>query len=59
VRAAIDQLPTEMREAILLSEYQELSHAAIAEIQHCTPKAVEAKLYRARKQLKETLLHLQ
>jgi RNA polymerase sigma-70 factor (ECF subfamily) len=59
VRAAIAQLPAEMREAILLSEYQDLSHAAIAEIQNCTPKAIEAKLYRARQLLRERLFDLQ
>lgn len=58
VRTAINELHEDMREAILLSEYQGLSHAAIAEIQQCSAKAIESKLYRARKLMKEKLAPL-
>lgn len=55
VRRAIDQLPHELREAVLLSEFQDLSHAEIAEIVDATPKAVETRLYRAREKLRGLL----
>lgn len=55
VRAAIAQLPDELREAVLLSEFEDLSHAEIAAIADCTPKAVETRLYRAREKLRVLL----
>lgn len=55
VRHAIAQLPDELREAVLLSEFQDLSHAEIAEIVDATPKAVETRLYRAREKLRGLL----
>lgn len=55
VRHAIAQLPYELREAVLLSEFQDLSHAEIAEIVDATPKAVETRLYRAREKLRGLL----
>jgi RNA polymerase sigma factor (sigma-70 family) len=58
IAAAIDALDPDSRIAIVLSQYEDLSHAEIAEVLKCTPKAVEARLYRARAQLKNTLAHL-
>lgn len=55
VRAAIAELPEDLRTAVLLSEYDDLSHAEIAEITRTTPKAVETRLYRARQQLRKIL----
>lgn len=55
VRAAVAALPAELREAVVLFEYQDKSHAEIAEIVRATPKAVETRLYRARQQLRKTL----
>ncbi len=55
VRAAITGLPEDLREAVLLSTFQDLSHAEIAEIVDATPKAVEARLYRAREKLRGLL----
>lgn len=55
VRAAIAGLPDDLREAVLLSEYQGLSHAEIGEAVGATPKAVETRLYRARQQLRQVL----
>jgi RNA polymerase sigma-70 factor, ECF subfamily len=55
VRAAIAELPKDLREAVLLFEYQDLSHAEIAAIVNATPKAVETRLYRARAILRERL----
>ncbi|MGH8018697.1 MAG: RNA polymerase sigma factor [Opitutaceae bacterium] len=55
VRAAIGELPDDLRTAILLFEYENLSHAEIATIVNTTPKGVETRLYRARQHLREKL----
>lgn len=55
VRRAVAALPDELRTPLILSEYEELSHAEIGEILHCSPKAVETRIYRARKQLRVAL----
>ena len=55
VRAAIKALPEDMREAIVLCEWEELSTAAAAAILEATPKAIESRLYRARQILRERL----
>jgi RNA polymerase sigma factor (sigma-70 family) len=55
VRAAIAELPADLREAVLLFEYQDLSHADIAVIAGASPKAIETRLYRARAILRERL----
>jgi RNA polymerase sigma factor (sigma-70 family) len=55
VRDAIAALPAELREAIVLFEYQHMSHAEIAEVVRATPKAVETRIYRAREKLRVAL----
>ncbi len=55
VREAIGELPHELRTAVILFEYENLSHAEIAEIAGVTPKAIETRLYRARRRLRERL----
>lgn len=55
VRAAIASLPEELREVLVLFEYEDKSHAEIAEIIDATPKAVETRLYRARDKLRASL----
>jgi RNA polymerase sigma-70 factor (ECF subfamily) len=55
VRAAVGKLPEEMREAIVLCEWEELSMAEAAKVLETTPKAVESRLYRARGILRERL----
>jgi RNA polymerase sigma factor (sigma-70 family) len=55
VREAIAALPTELREAIVLFEYEQMSHAEIAAAVGATPKAVETRIYRAKEKLRETL----
>jgi len=52
VRAAVQGLPEDMREAIVLCEWEERSVAEAAVILEATPKAVESRLYRARQQLR-------
>ena len=56
VRAAISELPEDQRSIVLLSEYEDRSHADIADTLGCTAKAVETRLYRARQTLREKLL---
>lgn len=55
VRVAVGRLPEDMREAIVLCEWEELSVAEAAAILEMTPKAVESRLYRARQMLRERL----
>ena len=55
VRRAIADLPEELRTPLILSEYEDLSHAEIGTILNCSPKAVETRLYRARKLLRSVL----
>ena len=55
VRSAVEQLPEDLRTPLILAEYEELSHAEIGVILACTPKAVETRIYRARKLLRENL----
>jgi RNA polymerase sigma-70 factor, ECF subfamily len=50
VRQAVAALPEELRVPLVLSEYEEMSHAEIAAILDCSAKAVEMRLYRARQQ---------
>ncbi len=55
VREAIAALPLDLREALVLFEYEQMSHAEIATTLGCTPKAVETRLYRAREKLRAPL----
>lgn len=55
VRKAVAALPEELRVPLVLSEYEEKSHAEIAEILDCSAKAVEMRIYRARNQLRQQL----
>lgn len=55
VRTAVGQLPADLREAIVLCEWEEKSVTEAAAILEATPKAVESRLYRARQNLREQL----
>jgi RNA polymerase sigma-70 factor (ECF subfamily) len=55
VQAAVTALPLDLRTALVLFEYEDLSMAEIATALNCTAKAVENRLYRARQQLRQTL----
>ncbi len=55
VRATIAELLEDQRTIVLLSEFEDRSHADIAAVLTCTPKAVETRLYRARQTLREKL----
>ncbi|MBU6402393.1 MAG: sigma-70 family RNA polymerase sigma factor [Verrucomicrobia bacterium] len=55
VRRAVAALPDELRVPLVLAEYEDKSHADIAAILRCSPKAVEMRIYRARQQLRAEL----
>lgn len=55
VRDAIAGLPHDLREAVVLAEFEGMSHVAIAATLNTTAKAVESRLYRARAALRKPL----
>jgi len=55
VRAAIQQLPGEFREIIILREYEELSYQEIAALLDCPMGTVMSRLARARSRLRDLL----
>lgn len=55
VQQAVSELPHDLREVLILSTWHGMSHAEIARVQDTTEKAVEVRLYRARKLLREML----
>ena len=55
VRRAVAALPEDLRLPLLLAQYEEKSHAEIAAILDCSPKAVEMRVYRARQELRSRL----
>lgn len=56
VRRALESLTAEQREAILLSRYQGLSYAEIAQIAGCSEGAVKTRVFRAMETLKKILM---
>ena len=55
VREAIQQLPVEFREIIILREYEELSYQEIADLLNCPVGTVMSRLARARSKLRTLL----
>ena len=55
VRAAVATLPHDLKVAMLLHHYENLSYREIAEITHCSERGVETRLYRARQRLRQAL----
>lgn len=55
VRSAIEGLPDPLKTAVLLCEYENLSHAEAAAVVGCSAKAIETRLYRARQRLRDEL----
>jgi RNA polymerase sigma-70 factor (ECF subfamily) len=55
VRAEVKALSEDMREAILLCEWEDMTMVEAAAVLQTTPKAVESRLYRARQVLRERL----
>ncbi len=58
VRRAVAALPEQLRVPLILSQYEEKSHAEIGAILRCSAKAVEVRIYRARQQLRVSLSQL-
>jgi len=56
VRHAIEQLPLEFREVILLREYEELSYEEIARMLQCPVGTVMSRLARARSKVRDLLM---
>mgnify|MGYP002784125210 CR=1 FL=1 len=52
VRAAVDALPVNLRQAVLCVELEDLSYAEAGQVMGCSSKAVETRLYRAREMLR-------
>ena len=59
VRAAIEALPMESREIILLREFEELSYQEIASLLGCPQGTVMSRLARARSKLRTLLVDVQ
>jgi RNA polymerase sigma-70 factor (ECF subfamily) len=55
VKAAIGQLNERQRMAVLLSKFEDMSYADIAEVMELSPQAIKSLLSRARGNLKEIL----
>jgi RNA polymerase sigma-70 factor, ECF subfamily len=55
VREAVAELTPDLREAVILFTYEDMSYEQIATIQRCSTKAVETRLYRARALLRKKL----
>jgi RNA polymerase sigma factor (sigma-70 family) len=56
VRDAVAALPLELREALVLFEYEGLGQADIAMVLGCSVKAVESRVARAREKLRTALV---
>lgn len=55
VRVAVQALPEDLRTALVLAEYEDLSQEEIARVLGCTRKAVEMRIYHARSILRKSL----
>lgn len=55
VEQEVRALPHDLRVALLLSAYEGLPHQDIGKVLGCSSKAVEMRIYRARRQLQEAL----
>jgi RNA polymerase sigma-70 factor (ECF subfamily) len=55
VRKALDSLPSEFRDAVIMSDLQDYSYKEIAEIMNCPIGTVMSRLFRGRKLLREFL----
>jgi len=55
IRQAIQLLPEEQREVLILSRYHDFSHQEIAEVLGCSSAAVRGRLFRAMETLRQQL----
>ena len=59
LRLAIDELPHDLKSALLLFALEGHSQEEAASLLGCSAKAVETRVYRARKRLRQRLQQLQ
>lgn len=52
LKRAVNNLPHDLRTAVLLHHYEDLSYKEIADVVGCSVRGVETRLYRARKLLR-------
>ena len=55
IQTAINKLPSDQREAIILREFQDLAYEEISQILGCSLSNVKILIYRARVQLKDSI----
>jgi RNA polymerase sigma factor (sigma-70 family) len=55
LRSEIERLPRKQREVVLMHYLEETSVADVAAVLSVTPKAVEGRLYQARRRLRQRL----
>ena len=55
VQKAINKLPEEQKEALLLREYQGFTYEEISQVLNCSLDKVKVLIFRARNHLKEVL----
>jgi RNA polymerase sigma-70 factor, ECF subfamily len=55
VRKAIEELPDDFRNAVIMADLEDMSYKEIADIMHCPLGTVMSRLYRGRKLLREAL----
>jgi len=53
--AAIAALPSALKEPLLLTSFEGLSHQEAAQFLHLTPKGIETRIYRAKQRLRAAL----
>lgn len=55
LEAAIAALPSALKEPLLLTTFEQLSHQEAADVLGVSPKAIETRVYRAKQKLREAL----
>ncbi len=55
VKTALDALPEDFRQTVIMADLQEMSYKEIAEVMDCPLGTVMSRLYRGRKMLREAL----
>jgi RNA polymerase sigma-70 factor (ECF subfamily) len=58
VRAALERLPEDKREVLVLSRYQDLRYEEIARVLGCSEGAIKVRVHRAMKELRAQFLQL-
>lgn len=58
LKKALSKLPSDKRDILILSRYQELKYTTIAELLGCSVEAVKVRVHRAVKELRQIYLEL-